>query len=169
MLVLKVVIALAIVCICAYVGISKAKKYESREYILTEAIMLFSGIENEIKYTLATLPNAIEAVRINMKTGLKDVLGSIGCELLRYNASSEQIASEISNLQELTPYDKQIISNGIIELGKTDLEGQIGIINRTCSVLKNQLEDAIESKKKNSKMYKTIGFATGLMIAIVFI
>ena len=32
MLVLKFIIALAIVCICAYVGISKAKKYESREY-----------------------------------------------------------------------------------------------------------------------------------------
>ena len=119
--------------------------------------------------TLSTLPNAIESIRMNMKTSFKDVLGSISYELLKYNASGEKIAEEMASLTELTPYDRQIISNGIFELGKTDIDGQIGIINRTCNILKNQLEEAIDSKKKNSKMYKTIGFAMGLMIAILFI
>lgn len=169
MLVLKVILALAIIAICTAIGIIKSKKYESREYILREAIILFNGIKNEISYTLTPLPNAIESVRQNMKTSLKDVMGAISYELLQYNSKSETVVNELTNIIELTPYDVQVISNGIISLGKTDASGQMGIIEMTCETLQTQLEDSIELKKKNSKLYKTVGIAMGLMIAIVFI
>ena len=169
MLVLKVLTAIAIVAVCTALGIIKSKRYESREYILREAIMLFEGIRNEISYCLTPIPNAIETTRQNMITPLKDVMGAVSFELLQYNASSENITNEIATLTELTPYDVQTISNGIISLGKTDVDGQIGVINMTNVTLKNQLNDSIEAKKKNSKLYKTVGLATGLMIAIVFI
>ena len=169
MLVLKILIALGIIIVCTALGIIKSKKYESREYILREAIMLFEGIKNEIMYVLTPMPNAIESVRQNMVTPLKEVLGAVSFELLQYNVSNEKIINEIAKLSELTPYDVQTISNGIISLGKTDVEGQTGIINITSMTLKNQLQDSIEAKKKNSKLYKTVGLATGLMIAIVLI
>ena len=169
MLVIKVVLSFVIVGICAYIGILKSKKYESREYILREAIILFKGIENEIKYTLAILPNAIESVRVNMKTGLKNVLGNVSYELLQTNLKEENVYNEIASLKELSIYDKQVITNGILELGKTDVEGQIGIINMTLNTLDSLLIDAIEEKKKNSKLFKTVGLATGLMIAIILI
>ena len=169
MLILNLLIAVAIVCVCTILGFIKSKKYESREYILREAIGMFKGIKNEMTYTLTPLPNAIEVVRQNMKTVLREVMGAVSFELLQYNSSNENIANEINRLEELTPYDRQVVSNGIIALGKTDVEGQIGIINMTCTTLETQLEDSIEDKKKNSKIYKTVGLATGLMIAIVFI
>ena len=169
MLVLKLVISVLIITVCTVIGIKQAKKYESREYILREAIGLFKGIKNEINYTLTPIPNAIEAVRQNMKTGLKYVMGAVSYELLQYNTSEDIVASEIAKLEELTPYDKQVISNGIISLGKTGVDGQMGVINMTCNTLESQLQDSIEDKKKNSKLYKTVGIATGLMIAIVFI
>lgn len=169
MLVLKLLIALGVVIVCTALGVIKSKRYESREYILREAIMLFEGIRNEIKYTLTPIPNAIEAVRQNMITPLKEVMGAVSLELLQYNASNEKIINEIAKLSELTPYDIQTISNGIITLGKSDIDGQIGIINMTSVTLENQLQDSIVEKKKNSKLYKTVGLATGLMIAIVFI
>lgn len=169
MLIFKILISSLVVCLCGVIGIRKAKKYESREYILREAISLFKGIENEITYTLTPIPNAIESVRCSMKTRLKDILGAVSYELMQYNVSDINIVSEISKLDELTPYDKQLISAGIIELGKTDVEGQIAKINMTCRGLENQLNDSIEDKKKNSKVYKTVGFATGLMLAVVFI
>lgn len=169
MLVFKLIIAIAIVCVCTALGIIKSKKYESREYILREGIMLFKGIKNEINYTLTPIPNAIEVVRQGMKTPLRDVMGAVSFELLQYNVSEQSIINEIEVLGELTPYDRQVITNGIISLGKTDVEGQMGVINMTCVTLENQLQDSIEEKKKNSKLYKTIGLATGLMIAIVFI
>ncbi len=169
MLVLKLLIALGIIIVCTALGIIKSKRYESREYILREAIMLFEGIRNEIQYTLTPIPNAIESIRQNMITPLKEVMGAVSFELLQYNVSNEKITNEIAKLSELTPYDIQTISNGIITLGKSDVDGQSGIINMTSVTLKNQLQDSIEAKKKNSKLYKTVGLATGLMIAIVFI
>lgn len=169
MLVLKLLIAIAIVVVCTALGIIKSKRYESREYILREAIMLFEGIRNEIQYTLTPIPNAIESVRQNMITPLKEVMGAVSFELLQYNISGEKITNEIAKLGELTPYEIQTISNGIITLGKSDVDGQSGIINITSVTLENQLQDSIEAKKKNSKLYKTVGLATGLMIAIVFI
>ena len=169
MLVLKLLIALAIVVVCTALGIIKSKKYESREYILREAIMLFEGIRNEIQYTLTPIPNAIECVRQNMITPLKEVMGAVSFELLQHNVSNDKITNEIAKLKELTPYDIQTISNGIIKLGKSDVDGQAGIINMISVTLETQLQDSIEAKKKNSKLYKTVGLATGLMIAIVFI
>lgn len=169
MLALKLIIAISIIIICTMLGMSKSKKYESREHILRESIMLFKGIENEIKYSLSTVPNAIEMVRQNMHTRLKDVLGSISYNMLKGNISSQDISFELDNLIELTSYDKQVITQGLSMLGKSDVEGEIGVISLAISNLENQLGEAIESKKKNSKLYKTIGMATGLMLAIVFI
>lgn len=169
MLVLKLIIASLIVAVCTIIGIRKAKKYESREYVLREALMLFRGIKSEISYTLTPIPNAIESVRQRMKTNLKDVMGAVSYELLQYNVKIEAVTHEIAKLEELTPYDVQVISNGIISLGKSDVEGQDSVINMICDTLESQLQDSIDFKKKNSKLYKTVGIAAGLMIAIVFI
>ena len=169
MLILKIVILISIVVISTLIGLNKAKRYENREYILREAILLFKGIENEIKYTLATVPNAIESVRVNMKTKLKDVLGIVSFELLQYNVSKEKISDQISTLAELSNYDRQVLSNGIIELGNSDVEGQIGVIELTLKTLENQLNESIEIKNKNSKLYKTVGICAGLVIAIILI
>lgn len=169
MLVLKSIIATLIIIICTVIGISKSKKYESREHILRETIMLFRGIENEIKYSLNTVPNAIEMVRQNMHTRLKDVLGCITVNMLKGNISQLDISFELDQLLELTSYDKQIITQGLSMLGKSDVEGEIGVISLAISNLENQLVEAGECKKKNSKLYKTVGMATGLMLAIVFI
>lgn len=169
MLILKIIIAISIVGLCTALGIIKSKKYESREYILREAIGMFEGIKSEINYTLTPIPNAIESVRQNMKTVLKEVMGAVSFELLQYNASADAITCEIAKLEELTPYDRQVISNGIISLGKSSIEAQSGTINMTCATLKSQLQDSVEEKKKNSKLYKTVGLATGLMLAIVLI
>ena len=77
--------------------------------------------------------------------------------------------NELDRLDSLTSYDKQIILTGITSLGTSDVDGEQGIINMTISSLENELCDAIENKKKNSKMYKTVGLATGLVIAIILI
>jgi len=169
MIMLKLILAGGIIAACTGLGISKSKKYESREYILRETIMLFKGIENEIKYSLTTIPNAIEIVRQNMRTYLKDVLGAIVVNMLKGNISAFDLSLELDRLVELTSYDKQIISQGLSMLGNSDVDGEMGVISLSLANLETQLEDAIENKKKNSKLYKTVGMATGLMIAIVFI
>ena len=49
MLTVKLIIAGGIIITCTLLGLTKSKKYENREKELREAIMLFKGIEKEIK------------------------------------------------------------------------------------------------------------------------
>lgn len=169
MVIIKLLIAVAIIIICTLLGMSKSKKYESREYILRESILLFKGIENEIKYSRTTIPNAIEIVRQNMHTYLKDVLGALTLKMLEGNVLAQDISLELDSIIELSSYDKQIITQGLSMLGNSDIDGEMGVISLTIANLETQLCDAIDKKKKNAKLYKTVGMASGLMIAIVFI
>lgn len=169
MLIIRLLAVVMLVVICAFVGVYKSKKFETREHILREAIYLFKGLENEIRFSLNALPNAIEIVRQRMNTYLKDVLGNISLLLVKSNVGNSELLNELDRLDSLTSYDKQIILTGITSLGTSDVDGEQGIINMTISSLENELCDAIENKKKNSKMYKTVGLATGLVIAIILI
>ena len=52
-------------------------------------------------------------------------------------------------------------------LGNTDVEGQVSQIELTQNVLQEQIKLAQEERKKNSKLYRTLGLASGLTIAII--
>lgn len=167
--VIKIIVLPLIIALCTILGIKKSKRYETREYILREAITLFKGIENEIKYMLMPLPNAIEITRQNLKTSLKDVAGDISLKYLKENLEEKSIAEEVEKLTELTSYDKQILTLGLTSLGTRDVEGEVSSINLTVSNLEDRLKEAVCDKNKNSKLYKTVGFVAGLMIAVIFI
>ncbi len=53
--------------------------------------------------------------------------------------------------------------------GKTDVEGQISEIELTSSFIDIQIKKAEEERKKNEKMYKTLGSVIGLAIVIVLV
>ena len=52
-------------------------------------------------------------------------------------------------------------------LGNTDVEGQVSQIELTQNVLQEQIKIAQEERKKNSKLYRTLGLASGLTVAII--
>ena len=54
-------------------------------------------------------------------------------------------------------------------MGRSDIEGQINIIQNTINILENQINEANEIKNTNSKLYRTIGIISGLMLVIIFI
>ena len=54
-------------------------------------------------------------------------------------------------------------------LGQTDLDGQLSEIEVVNDFLTAQLENASEERRKNEKMYRTLGLVTGLTIAIILI
>lgn len=51
--------------------------------------------------------------------------------------------------------------------GKTDIEGQMSEINLFKEMLKTKIAKAEEEKKKNTKMYRSLGTITGLVIIII--
>lgn len=172
MFVVKLGICIGIVLICTVLGMKKSKKYETRERIIVDFMTMFKSLENDIKYMLLSLPDALEKTRHTLMTDIKDVLGAISVDMLSNNSEesiNRKINDEINGIAELTSYDKEIIYQGISSLGKADVESQIGIIKSTLSNLDMQLIEANKDKVKNAKLYRTLGTAVGIMIAIVFI
>ena len=172
MFVAKFGICIALVVICTILGIKKAKKYEIREHILNDFITTFKSLENDIKYMLISLPDAIEKIRHTLRDDVKDVLGAISVHMLNESDSSnmnKKVMYEIEGIYELTSYDKEIVYQGFSNLGKADVESQVSIIQNTVTNLSRQLGEANEEKNKNFKLYRSLGTAIGLMIAIVFI
>ena len=167
--IVKILLIFTIIFAATSLGVKKAKKYENRERILRESITFFKNLKSEIKYMLSSLPNAIESARVNLDTGLKDVMGLIGTSILQNKIDNNMVFENVNIIDELTFYDKQIIANGVSMLGSSDVEGQENIIENTVDMLMNQYVEAKELRQKNCKLYKTVGIAAGIIIAILFV
>lgn len=172
MIVVKIIISISIVCITAYIGTYKARKLKQREYILREMVTFLKLVENEIKYMMNILPNAYEIARQKLSTELKIKIGQIVVDMLdseNLTYIDGSIEKNISDIESLDKYDKEVIISTLKNLGRSDVEGQINIIQNTINILENQISEANEIKNTNSKLYKTIGIITGLMLVIIFI
>ncbi len=171
MFILKVILAITIVFITTYMGMIKSKKLYDREYILREMVVFLIGIQNEIRYCLSLLPNAYEACRIGLKTDLKYAIGNIALDMIKEEEFTVErsIVDNISSIEGLTVYDKNIIISTLKNLGKSNVEGQMNIIQNNISTLENQIKEANEIKLKSSKMYRTIGVISGLIIVVLFV
>ena len=77
--------------------------------------------------------------------------------------------ANISDIKEITDYDKNVFISTLKNLGRTDLEGQINIIENGINIIENQIKEANDIKLKNSKLYKTVGAIAGIMIVIICI
>ena len=150
----------------------KAKKLKYREQILRDMVTFLGLVENEIKYMMSILPNAYESSRQKLLTELKNVIGQIVEDMLATDSEmciDQSIVRNISNLTELTDYDKNVFISTLRNLGRSDLDGQINIIENGINIIDNQIKEANDIKLKNSKLYKTVGVIAGIMIVIICI
>lgn len=172
MLVLKLGISILIIIVTSYIGFLKSNKVRDREYILREMVTFLGFVENEIKYMMTILPNAYESARQKLNTDLKSAIGKIVVDMLSFENTefaNQSIVENISSVQGLSDYDKNVFISTLKNLGSSDVDGQINIIENSKSILENQIVEASEYKLKNSKMYKTMGVITGIMLVIIFI
>ena len=168
----KFVISIGIIAGCSYIGIYKSTALKSREYILRDMVTFLGLVENEIKYMLSILPNAYESARQKLITSLKDKMGIIVVDMLNLENEyliDQSIVKNISDIKEITDYDKNVFISTLKNLGRTDLEGQINIIENGINIIENQIKEAHNIKLKNSKLYKTVGAIAGIMIVIICI
>lgn len=171
MIFIKIVISIVILCITSYIGIELASSLKEREEILIDMITFLKMVENEMIYMLNSLPNAYEISRQKLNSKLKDVIGAIVIDMTNYGVDKidSSITNNINNLTALEEYDKEIIISTLKNLGRSDLSSQNNIIENGIAIIKNQIKEARSIKYKNSKVYKTIGIISGLIIVVIFI
>lgn len=171
MLGIKILISIAILCITSYMGIEMSSSLSRREEILTDMVTFLKLVQNEMKYMLNSLPIAFEVSRQKLNSMLKDVIGAIVVDMEKFGVEKVDMSININvnTLSELSPYDKQIIISTLKNLGRSDIESQSNIINNSIEILERQIKEANEFKLKNSKVYKTVGAISGLLIVVIFI
>ena len=125
----------------------------------------------KIKFTAQSIQEIFEQIYQDNQ----DCIGKIFKDAIAFmqeetGGKSWEVAVENSiNNTSLQKEDIDVLKSLGKMLGNTDLEGQVSQIDLTINLLKEQIKQATEEKNKNSKLYKTLGIATGLTMAIILV
>ena len=169
--IIKLIGILIIIIIPTYIGVIYAKSFEYRVKDLQEIRNALNIFKAKIKYTYKPVPEVFLEISKEVKDNIADVFKDAS-ELMKNKIASEAWENALKDNEKnlnITKEDINVLFNLGKMLGNTDLEGQISIIDLTCNMLEKQIEDAMEVKNKNSKLYKTLGAGIGLTIAIILI
>lgn len=168
---IKILICIAIVCITSYMGIELASSLNKREKILIDMVTFLKLVQNEMKYMLNGIPNAFEKSRQNLNSSLKYSIGAIVVDMEKYGVKNvdNSIDININSITELSSYDKQLVISTLKNLGRSDIESQNNIITNAIEILQRQIKEARDKKEKNTKVYRTVGIISGLLIIVIFI
>lgn len=167
MIVIKYLILFLILVASTLIGRSLSKKYVYRLKELEEIKNSFNILKTKIKFTYEPIPELFQELE---NTKCRNV-GNI-FKLAKEKMENENISTAWENAIEesvtnLKKEDKEILKSLGKLLGRTDVEGQMGQIETTESLLENQIKEASEEKLKNEKLYSRLGTTIGLAIVIL--
>lgn len=166
---IKYILLIAIFGLSTGIGILISKSYENRVIELKEFKNVLNIMKTKIKFTYEPLAEIFKQISKDNQTNVERIFGQMANQITYYptkdvwkNCIQD---ADISIKQE----DKDILKRLGKLLGQTDVEGQISEIEVTQSFLDTQIEKAEEEKKKNQKMYKTLGITIGLVFVIILL
>lgn len=169
MQVIKYILLVGIFGLSTAIGILISKSYQNRVVELKEFKNILNIMKAKIKFTYEPLAEIFKQISKDNQTNVEKIFGQMANQIIYYQAKDvwENCIQEadISIKQE----DKDVLKKLGKLLGQTDVEGQISEIEVTESFLDMQIEKAEEERKKNQKMYKTLGIVAGLVFCIVLV
>ena len=167
MYIFKCMLLILIFSLSSAIGIMIAKVYENRVKELKEFKNVLNIMKTKMKFTYEPLEEIFKEISSNNSTKIEKIFGKMSNQILYGQVKNvwEDCIQEadISINQE----DKDVLKKLGKLLGQTDVEGQVSEIDVTQSFLDVQIEKAEEEKKKNKKMYKTLGIVVGLVFVII--
>ncbi len=164
----------AILLGCAYLGMLFALSYKRRVDQIVEFENVLMQLEFDIDFMGITLDESFEKIVKNCDGGVKDVLQYV-CERLRKDRFSdmpklwERGFKRFKNDIFLTQDDTDILIEFSRNLGCGDKTREKNNIKMASMRLKLAEEEAREEAKRNMKMYRGLGFLTGVFLVIVLI
>ena len=166
---IKYVILFVILGVSSYIGILLSKKYVNREKELKELKNALSILGTQIKFTHEPLPEIFKKLSEIHKNNIGKICENTYKNMEVYTAGEAwKIAVENSSLN-LNKEDKEIVKNLGNLLGQVDVEGQLKEINLVQELLDGQIKKAEQERKKNERLYRTLGATIGLTIVIILI
>ena len=165
----KTILLFAIFSLSTGIGILISKMYENRVKELRQFKNILNIIKTKIKFTYEPLAEIFNQISQEKSSKIEEIF-----ENMTYKLAFENVKySWMDAIQEadisITQEDKDILKELGKVLGQTYAYSQVNEIEVTESFLNMQIEKAEEARKKNQKMYKTLGIVVGLVFVIILI
>lgn len=165
----KTILLFAIFSLSTGIGILISKMYENRVKELRQFKNILNIIKTKIKFTYEPLTEIFNQISQEKSSKIEEIFENMAYKLefenVKYSWMDAIQEADISITQE----DKDILKELGKVLGQTDADSQVNEIEVTESFLNMQIEKAEEARKKNQKMYKTLGVVVGLVFVIILI
>ena len=162
----KYLLLIGIFGLSTAIGFLISKSYQNRVVELKEFKTILNIMKTKIKFTYEPLAEIFKQISKDNDTEIEKIFGQMANQLSYYQVKEvwENCIqdADISIKQE----DKDILKKLGKLLGQTDVDGQISEIEVTENFLDMQIENAEEEKKKNQKIYKTLGVVAGYYIGL---
>ena len=182
----KTILLFAIFSLSTGIGILISKMYENRVKELRQFKNILNIIKTKIKFTYEPLAEIFNQISQEKSSKIEEIFENMTYKLafenIKYSWMDAIQEADISITQEdkdiLKELGKKIFGshmyNAVLKelgkvLGQTDADSQVNEIEVTESFLNMQIEKAEEARKKNQKMYKTLGVVVGLVFVIILI
>ena len=164
---IKYILLIGIFCLSTAIGIAISKTYENRVIELKEFKIILNILKTKIKFTYEPLAEIFKQIANKNESNIEKIFGQMANQITYFQTREvwENCIQEadVSINQE----DKDILKKLGKLLGQTDVDGQVSEIEVTENFLDMQIEKAEEAKKKNQKLYKTLGVTIGLVFVII--
>ena len=168
--VFKYLILLMILVSSTSIGFLLSKRYKDRVNELVIFSKLIKILQNKIRFTKIPLAEAFSEIsEIESNITISEIFSEASKKIKSKKCKDAWIEAIEENRSGLSlkKEDLFLIQNFGNTLGKTDSEGQISEINEFLILLQTQIKSAEEERKKNAKMYKSLGTIIGLAIVIL--
>ena len=164
---IKFVLLLVILFISMFIGISISKKYNYRVNQLIEMQRALNIFEEKIKFTYETIPDVFTDIAKSSSLEIGEIFENAAQKMKVMTAGEAwEVALENSNTK-FTKDDLEVLNGLAKTLGRTDLDGQVSEIRLTKKLIDTKIKEAENIRNKNAKLYKTLGWTSGLAIVIV--
>jgi len=155
--ILKYVLLTGIFSLSTMIGSLISKMYENRVSELREFKNILNIMKAKIQFTYEPLAEIFKQISKENSTKVEKIIGKIANQI-QYSNVNEAWSTCIQEADiSINQEDKNILKRLGKLLGQTDVEGQLSEIEVTESFLDTQIVKAEEDKRKNQKMYKTLG------------
>ena len=164
---IKYFILFLILILATMVGKYLSKKYVYRLEELEDIKNALNILKSKIKFTYEPIPEIFEEISKISSRNISELFKTAKIKMndLTANEAWEEAVGESQN--NLKKEDKDVLKTLSKLLGQTDVEGQISQIEITENFLESKIQEAIEEKKKNEKLYTRLGTIMGLAIVII--
>jgi stage III sporulation protein AB len=168
---IKIIIGIVIICISGYIGIEMAENLRAREDVLRDFSKFLNMLKSEMMYLNSNIPSCFESARQTLKSNLKYAIENIVIDMAKFGVSKVDISIEenIKNLECLSKEDELFIISTLKNLGLSDINSQINIIDNAISIVEEKIKEANDKKNKDSKVYKTVGIIAGIIVVVILI